>query len=434
MVGILTTLSLFLFFNIFTFFTSIECAECGDEPYLGPIIEPFEIREHPWSPYTLLNPNNYLAYHPFAASLSTGRGFMGIFKNIISEINQILTEERNTAPLVIWGRNNYNSWRFDEQKKEWYQNASTGYGVHNLWTHLFVPFNLNHYQQDSKYLRKMEDQIYTNSWARGFEEVGLWTTHRLHPRIVEPLMNFLAPYQHYFRIAVHFRATDRKNEFNTVYGQIISAAKLIHDRAVKNGSKKIVFFLSSDEWSQIKRGKNDLSETGAEIAYMPNIGRSSTDIAIHLHQPHLPEWIKYFIVTENENEADFFNKCLRTPLDHWTNTLQINTTITCQNIVDQKKVRPSYLLAVDSLLEVAMIAHSHFYVSMGGNFATGPHLLFNFLPSIQFLTPHVTTEKHMNMVKVPVGNERPLIWPCPFDKYMKRVIDKINWELSLFKE
>jgi hypothetical protein len=423
----------FLFFLLLHIFAkSISCGKCGDEPFLGRVINPIEIREHPWSPYTLLKPEDYPKYTAFAAYPSNDRGFMSIFKNIISQINEELTEKQGTAPLVIWGRNNYNAWEYDKEKQKWYQNASTGYGIHNLWTYLFIPFNFKHYQNDSQYLRVAEEQIYTNSAAHGFIEKGLWITHRLHPRIMVPFMNFYTPYRHHFRIGVHFRGTDRSNEINSVYRQIIDAAKLIHSRAIEDGAKKIVFFLSSDDWSQIKRGREDLRETGAEITYMPNIARSSTDIAIHLQHSHLPDWIRYFLMTEKEEYSDFLAKCIRTQPELWKNIFNTEANANCQTIADQKKVRPSFLLAVDSLLETIMIAHSHFYVSMGGNFATGPHMLFNALPSIQFLTPHVTTEEHPNMVKVPSHNTRPLIWPCPFEEYMKRVIQKLNWEIDTF--
>jgi len=42
-----------------------------------------------------------------------------------------------------------------------------GYGVHNLWTYLFHPFNLPMYRDDSLFLRDKEREIYTQRDEKG---------------------------------------------------------------------------------------------------------------------------------------------------------------------------------------------------------------------------------------------------------------------------
>jgi hypothetical protein len=46
-----------------------------------------------------------------------------------------------------------------------------GYGIHNLWTYLFVPFNLAMYKDDSLFLRNKENEIFSESNSRGEQTI-----------------------------------------------------------------------------------------------------------------------------------------------------------------------------------------------------------------------------------------------------------------------
>jgi len=356
---------------------------------------------------------------------------MGILRHVISEINHVLNGKygANKAPLVIWGQNNYNSWERDATTGVWYANSSTGFGVHNLWTFLFVPFNRADYSQhDSEYLRKEEKSLYVYSEQNGYAEKGFWSTHRIHPRILFRFKNFMSRYWSHVRIGIHLRSTDRSGELNGYYSKIIGTAKAIYQKALIRGAKRIVFFLSSDSWESIRHARKDLGKLQADVVYFPNISRSTmSNTPLHL-QKMTESSRALFLQATNEKLDHFFHKCIVTSRTKWAVTFSGGYTVSCLNASQKIKRRPSYLLAEDCVLEALFLAHSHFYVSMAGNFASGPLLFRNSLPSIQFYPPQVPDwHVHPNMVMVPKTNVREeIVWPCLFEEIMEKVVTKTH--------
>jgi hypothetical protein len=57
-----------------------------------------------------------------------------------------------------------------------------------------------------------------------------------------------------------------------------------------------------------------------------------------------------------------------------------------------------------------------------GNFASGPKLFFNNLPSIQYYTQWNEWVVQPNMVMVPHNSTRPLNWPCFFEEHLVNVL------------
>jgi hypothetical protein len=176
------------------------------------------------------------------------------------------------------------------------------------------------------------------------------------------------------------RGTDRSSKSQLVYMQIIDAAKIVFQKAREKGAKNIVFFLSSDEWPLIKKGRQDilqfieksretLSENEqtrdrVEIVSFPNISRAPSNIPLHLRpkSPHL----RPFLHAINENQAEFYQRCIRTRPDQWKSVYHNNGTLSCFEVVQKNEIRPTYRLAADSVLEALLLAHSHFYISMSG--------------------------------------------------------------------
>jgi hypothetical protein len=359
---------------------------------------------------------------------------MGIFKNMIANINEVIDGDWGpaTAPLVIWGRNNYNYWVLNKQTGVWEANVTTtgGGGVHNLWTYLFLPFNYRHYHNDSQYLRSAEDKIYSNSWAKGFKEEGFWRTHRPHSRLMVPLLSFVTPFRSHLKIGLHVRGTDRSLELLRVYPRLLDTVKHLVERGRANGIRDIVVFLSSDSWEQIKRVTKDLSGLGVTVAHLPQIGRSTTTRAIHLLSGGDPNaQIRPFLEATSLDDAEFYERCLSASPSQWDTIFQHGSGVSCRNVSLEHRVRPSYMHGSDSVMEVLMLSHAHFYVCMGGNFAVGPLLLRNTLPTYYFLTPHVllhSVERMPNMVIIPANNTRPLTWPCKFDVYLKEISEKAS--------
>ena len=339
----------------------------------------------------------------------------------------------NKAPLVFWGRNNYNSWKsenvsngFGQYFLKWYQNASTGFGVHNLWTYLIIPFNRGQYIFDSDYLRMSEEKLYVFSESKGYVESGFWKTHRIHPHLLSRLLPFLSNYSSHFRIGVHLRSTDRTSELNEFYDKIISTAKAIHTKASEKGAKKIVFFVSSDSWVTLNRALSDLrNRLDMKAVYLPNIVRSTTErTPIHLLRLQ-DERMRHFSKAMDEKTSDFFQKCLGIDQSLWGHTFNEGNGSSCLEVSRDQRPVPSYKLASDAVLESRFLAHTHFYVSMAGNFGSGPLLFRNDLPSIQFYPEFVPDRnEHPNKVMVPQRNSRELVWPCLFEDLMIGIINR----------
>jgi hypothetical protein len=60
-----------------------------------------------------------------------------------------------------------------------------------------------------------------------------------------------------------------------------------------------------------------------------------------------------------------------------------------------------------------------------GNFAGGPLMLYNNLPSIQFFSEWSEVLEHPNMIMVPYKSTRPLTWPCFFEEYLAKVMEQL---------
>jgi len=193
------------------------------------------------------------------------------------------------------------------------------------------------------------------------------------------------------RIGVHLRATDRSSELKEYFGSIMDSAKTIFQKARDKGAKRIVFFLSSDSWPAIRMGRDELTKlidkerdtldendqisVKFDIVYFPNISRSPSDLAVHLRHENI-EILHPFFHPIDEIQADFYRKCIDTRTEDWGATFNGESGESCLDVHGRHEIRPTYVIAADSVLEALLLAHSHFYISMAG--AHFSHSFFSF--------------------------------------------------------